>query len=845
MTATVTATDSRTPKGTEWADIIEVLHQTTNMLTARKNYSEGHPAIHAADEGCGAGFVKLLERVPEIVVALVEEEFLICERPLPELRERLKILAEAMNRHKIECIIFQRGMTVPECKLLGRTLGSAKDPSGRLREEAEAGLQHVLLRYAQILDAGGASGGGATAHFFVTTVQEMLASTVEALKTDAPVDKIGILAVANLIVTSCSSRSLMLQQRSWSRTSEDEAAHATNVAMMTAMMTLERGMQQRACMEATAAALLHDIGELMLPDEVRCIPEPLLEERLKPVVRNHTFAGATLLLGAGCSPLWVAAALEHHRGVDGMGYPALDSKASPNEIIRMISLANYMDRKRTLVQGKGDDAEGALAGALALEERYFGKQTVRRFIRALGIYPAGTTVELSDGTCAVVIKNNPTDPRRPQVKILRGAEAGKYIELRDMNSKESRYERSIVRPIPPPLLLPVDAPVRDEADKRNAEPEAQLDFEAVAKKAQQQAQQPRDALAGIDKDLLDIGALLHDLVTAPGGSARKSGPSFPSFPSAPAPPPPSAAPLPPPSSGAPAPPVPSVLSLPPLAQSLPPLASASWPPGPTSQPAMAVTKAPIGSTSTQPSMPAVIKPTALPDLDLPPLPTGMSLAAARDSSRAPSSSSQPAAKAATSSQPAARMPSQPTSQPVSRPPMSRPDPRSEPDSPAPSRSGPVSRPAPASRPDPRSDPSPASRPDPRSDPSPMSRPDPRSEPSPMSRPDPRSERSPMSRPDPRSEASPSPTPSRSPPASAAVSASASAPPPSSSPLNMRDIPVADPRAEPSDPFVGFVLGFVDGATTVRDIIDAAGLSEADGTKIIRQMLAGGQIRMKR
>ena len=51
------------------------------------------------------------------------------------------------------------------------------------------------------------------------------------------------------------------------------------------------------CIDATAAALLHDIGHLFLPDEIRGVPEPLLDDRAKPVFRNHTFAGAQMLLG--------------------------------------------------------------------------------------------------------------------------------------------------------------------------------------------------------------------------------------------------------------------------------------------------------------------------------------------------------------------------------------------------------------------------------------------------------------------------------------------------------------------------------------------------------------------
>src|SRR5262249_55801089 len=146
----------------------------------------------------------------------------------------------------------------------------------------------------------------------------------------------------------------------------------TNVAMMTAAMALEAGYPERTCVDVTAAALVHDVGHMLLPEAIRGLPEPLVEEAARPVFRNHTFAGASGLLYAGCHPLWVATALEHHRGADGQGYPKLESKDPPHELVRIVALANYFDRKRTLLGGVADDPEIALQRALELEEKYFG-----------------------------------------------------------------------------------------------------------------------------------------------------------------------------------------------------------------------------------------------------------------------------------------------------------------------------------------------------------------------------------------------------------------------------------------------------------------------------------------
>jgi hypothetical protein len=51
------------------------------------------------------------------------------------------------------------------------------------------------------------------------------------------------------------------------------------------------------------------------------------------------------------------------------------------------------------------------------------------------------------------VSANPNDPWRPRVLVLRGPEANKRIDLREIDANRGRHPLSIVRAIPPPLLL--------------------------------------------------------------------------------------------------------------------------------------------------------------------------------------------------------------------------------------------------------------------------------------------------------------------------------------------------------------------------------------------------------
>jgi len=139
--------------------------------------------------------------------------------------------------------------------------------------------------------------------------------------------------------------------------------------------------------------------------------------------------------------------------VDGKGYPTFGVSTAPHELVRLVSLANFFDDKRTLLPAKRDAPIDVLRSAFALEGRYFDRTTLGLFLRALGAFPPGTTVELSDRQAAVVTRVNPSDTMRPEVRILLGARAGRRVDLKTLNAVERRHELSIVRAILPPLAV--------------------------------------------------------------------------------------------------------------------------------------------------------------------------------------------------------------------------------------------------------------------------------------------------------------------------------------------------------------------------------------------------------
>jgi hypothetical protein len=215
-------------------DVVETLHTLANIVTVRGHYPEGHPAIARADAAVAARFNELLVRSHELVLALIEGELVIDERPMPGLGKQLAPLLDAMTRHEIECLVFQRGILPTECGLLGRTLrlGATASPA-QLRSELQAGLSHVLLRFAALKRSDGTGRAGEGGEALSPLVDDLLGTVTRAIEREELIDVKAVRAVATRVFGACHVQSFSLQQRAFARGVVDEAVHATNVGLMT------------------------------------------------------------------------------------------------------------------------------------------------------------------------------------------------------------------------------------------------------------------------------------------------------------------------------------------------------------------------------------------------------------------------------------------------------------------------------------------------------------------------------------------------------------------------------------------------------------------------------------
>jgi HD-GYP domain-containing protein (c-di-GMP phosphodiesterase class II) len=177
-------------------------------------------------------------------------------------------------------------------------------------------------------------------------------------------------------------------------------------------------------------------------------------ESERQLLEQHPRLGATLLERSANIPELVRRMVaEHHERIDGSGYPFVLSGAQISLFSQVVAITDTYD---SMLTGRN---QGALQPIEVLRQLYlqsnagaFDRDLLERIIRCLGVYPAGSVVELNTGERGIVIAANRKDALRPILRIISSRNGlalsrGPIISLAEPDS--GSVERRIVRALDP------------------------------------------------------------------------------------------------------------------------------------------------------------------------------------------------------------------------------------------------------------------------------------------------------------------------------------------------------------------------------------------------------------
>ena len=245
--------------------------------------------------------------------------------------------------------------------------------------------------------------------------------------------------------------------------------HSINVAVLSLLIGFRLNLPPPLLELVGAAAMLHDIGKMSIPLEILNKPDDL-DDRELDIMQTHSVEGAKILLQVpDLQALPMVVAAQHHAEHSLGGYPSFPRLGRLHMLTEIVAVADVFDAltsdrpyrsamlpdqaMRIMATGSGDRFHPVL---------------VKVFAQLSGLYPIGTLVELDTGELGVVVRPNPDDLCRPEVKIFKstpGTHAPtSEVRLSEKNSG-NEYKRSIVRSIDPakyelqiPSLVMASAP---------------------------------------------------------------------------------------------------------------------------------------------------------------------------------------------------------------------------------------------------------------------------------------------------------------------------------------------------------------------------------------------------
>ena len=234
--------------------------------------------------------------------------------------------------------------------------------------------------------------------------------------------------------------------------SGDKASmHAMNVGLISLLMGRCFGFAADDLLDLGVGAMLHDIGKLDLPQRMRYREDNFSPSEVR-VYEEHVELGVRQAARMGLSPGATSVIAQHHEHVDGSGFPAKLNSDRMTMAARIVALVNRYDNlcnPRLLARAMTPHESVSLLFAQSRSK--FDTSILGAFIKMMGVYPPGSTVQLTDDRYGLVISVNSSRPLKPCVLVHDPAvprDDALYVDL------ESQPGLGIRRSIKPQQLPP-------------------------------------------------------------------------------------------------------------------------------------------------------------------------------------------------------------------------------------------------------------------------------------------------------------------------------------------------------------------------------------------------------
>jgi putative nucleotidyltransferase with HDIG domain len=230
--------------------------------------------------------------------------------------------------------------------------------------------------------------------------------------------------------------------------------HAMNVAIISLLMGRCFGFNNEEMQELGIGAMLHDVGKLELPARLRHREESFSPNEAR-VYEEHVEMGLVQARRMGLTAGAMAVIAQHHEHADGSGFPAKLNSDRMSMAARIVALVNRYDNLcNPHLLARAMTPHESLSLLFAQGRSKFDTSILGAFIKMMGVYPPGSTVQLTDDRYALVVAVNSSRPLKPNVLVHDAATPRAEALVLDLEAASGLGIRRSVRhgQLPPTAL---------------------------------------------------------------------------------------------------------------------------------------------------------------------------------------------------------------------------------------------------------------------------------------------------------------------------------------------------------------------------------------------------------
>jgi len=398
----------------------ELIRRLAAALRGTELYSPTHPLVQRGIDAFMAAATERFQATPSIVIGFIGDEVVVDGTRLPRGTASLIGFARDLRDREIEKVTFTRGLTRADVSGLIAVFSDRRSPVPLPDRLLQKGVRNVTLGRIVIDEVSDDQAGIAAAQRVYGTAVETAETLWNAAKSGDQPDpgaarKIidGLARLVNQDRTSLMALTALKKYDNYTFT------HMVNVAALAMAQARALNIEGPLLREFGFAALMHDIGKVNTPLEVLNKPGKLEKDEFD-VMKQHVVDGAHILRRTPEMPaLAPIVAFEHHLKQDLSGYPENIGSRKLNLCTMIVSIADVFDALRSNRPYRQGLATVRIRSIMGEQGNpAFNQPLLKRFVNLMGLFPVGNLVRLSGGEIAVVTAEHPTDPFRPQVKIL-------------------------------------------------------------------------------------------------------------------------------------------------------------------------------------------------------------------------------------------------------------------------------------------------------------------------------------------------------------------------------------------------------------------------------------------